>query len=206
MKYIIKIAFIALTLILSLFLMEYILHFSTNKYTKVSQELHHTVHPTYVDDAIHIPGYGKSFIGFKEKLAFKESQGKYNAVNSLGYLGKYQFGPSTLATMNIYDTLGFLKNPKIQEKTFIKYLEQNKKLLANEINTYSGTYVKGVEITESGILAAAHLAGVGNVKKYLKSNGRSRVKDAYGTRIEHYLKEFAHYDLSVIDTKQKTSS
>ena len=39
-----------------------------------------------------IPFVGNSFNGFKEAVAFKESQGKYSVVNTLGYLGKYQFG------------------------------------------------------------------------------------------------------------------
>ena len=33
------------------------------------------------------PNLGKTFIGFKEALAFKESRGNYFTVNTLGYLG-----------------------------------------------------------------------------------------------------------------------
>nr|MDJ0646725.1 hypothetical protein [Flavobacteriaceae bacterium] len=57
--------------------------------------------------------------------------------------------------------------------------------------------------TESGILAAAHLAGAGNVKKYLRSNGAFQFSDAYGTTIEHYLKKFAGYDTSLIEANRK---
>ena len=39
---------------------------------------------------------GNSYVAFKEAIAFKESQGKYSAINTLGYLGKYQFGITTL--------------------------------------------------------------------------------------------------------------
>ena len=42
------------------------------------------------------PYLGKSFVGFKEALAFKESRGDYFTVNSFGYLGKYQFSKETL--------------------------------------------------------------------------------------------------------------
>ena len=45
-------------------------------------------------------------------MAFKESQGKYTAVNTLGYLGKYQFGRTTLQRFKIYNTTAFLKNPE----------------------------------------------------------------------------------------------
>jgi hypothetical protein len=158
-----------------------------------------TVHPTYVDDSYFIPGYGKSFIGFKENLAYKESRGKYTTINTLGYMGKYQFGSNTLASLKIRDTAKFLNSPKIQEKAFRAHLSRNKWLLKSEIEKYSGKKIRGVIITESGILAAAHLAGVGSVKKFLQSNGKLRAKDAYGTRIEHYMRDFADYDLSFID-------
>ena len=40
----------------------------------------------------YFPDLGNSYISFKEALAFKESRGDYFTVNTLGYLGKYQFG------------------------------------------------------------------------------------------------------------------
>ena len=45
-----------------------------------------------------------SYVGFKEAIAFKESQEKYTVVNSFGYLGKYQFGASTLKLIGIYNS------------------------------------------------------------------------------------------------------
>ena len=150
------------------------------------------------NDALSIPKYSKSYIGFKEALALRESNGKYRAVNSLGYLGKYQFGPSTLSLMSISNLDRFLNRPELQEKVFRTYLAYNKWLLQDEINEYSGQTINGIEITESGILAAAHLAGPGNVQRYLRSDGKRRAKDAYGTRIDHYFEEFAYYDLSTL--------
>ena len=49
---------------------------------------------------------------------------------------------------------------------------------------------------------AAHLAGAGNVKKYLRSNGAHDVQDAYGTTITHYLKRFKGYDTSSIPPRK----
>lgn len=141
-----------------------------------------------------IPFTGKFFIAFKEALAFKESQGKYNKVNTLGYLGKYQFGKSTLQTIGVNDSIQFMNNPKLQERAFVTLLKRNKYELQSVINQYRGTVIDGVVITESGILAAAHLGGVGSVKKYLLSNGAKKCKDQYGTSIKHYLEEFAGYE------------
>ena len=149
-----------------------------------------------------IPKVEKDFVGFKEALAFKESQGNYFRVNTLGYLGKYQFGRSTLRELNIKNSKKFLKDPLLQEKAFIANLEKNKWLLRKEIKRFSGKRIKGIKITESGILAAAHLGGAGAVKKFLWSYGKETKADAYGTKIEHYLKKFSGYDLSEITPKK----
>ena len=152
-----------------------------------------------VNDFDHIPGYGKSYIGFKEAIGFKESQGRYGVVNTLGYLGKYQFGKSTLATLRIHNTDYFLYSPKLQEKAFKANCSYNKYLLQNEIKEHANTVIKGIYITESGIIAAAHLSGAGSVRRYLRTKGKSkRIVDAYGTNIEQYLKLFADYDISNI--------
>lgn len=145
------------------------------------------------------PFTGKSFTGFKEAIAFKESQGQYRLVNSLGYMGKYQFGSSSLKAIGISNETHFLNNPQLQEKAFISLLTINKRELQSEINKFEGKYVNGILITESGILAAAHLGGAGSVKKFLKSNGKKIKKDAFGTSIISYLKKFAGYDTSFID-------
>ncbi len=141
-----------------------------------------------------IPYVGKFFVGFKEALAFKESQGNYNLVNSLGYMGKYQFGIETLKTIGIHDSATFLNNKKLQEKAFIALLKVNKSILKEEIEHYSGKTIDGVKITESGILASAHLGGAGSVKKFLKSNGKQKCKDAYGSSVKSYMKNFGGYE------------
>ena len=135
-------------------------------------------------------------MGFKEALAFKESQGKYRVVNKLGYLGKYQFGKETLKRFRIYNTTYFLKTPELQEKAFIAYCKVNKWILRKDIKRSVGKTINGTKITESGILAAAHLSGAGNVKKYLRSQTVAfKFKDAFGTSIEIlYAKLFAAYN------------
>ena len=150
-----------------------------------------------------IPFVGNSFNGFKEAVAFKESQGKYHIVNTLGYLGKYQFGKSTLKRFKIYNTQLFLKTPELQEDAFIALCSVNKWILRKDIKRSVGKKINGIYITESGILAAAHLAGAGNVKKYIRSNGQSQFKDAYGSSVQHYLKKFSGYDTSFIEANKK---
>ena len=57
--------------------------------------------------------FDDNFLGFKEALAFKESQGRYNVVNKYGYMGKYQFGKGTLALVGVYDAKNFLNSPSL---------------------------------------------------------------------------------------------
>ncbi|MDD3004039.1 peptidoglycan-binding protein LysM [Flavobacterium sp.] len=146
-----------------------------------------------------VPYTGKTFTGFKEALAFKESQGKYTLINSLGYMGKYQFGHAALKAIGIHDSSQFLKDPRLQEKAFKALLAKNKWELRKEIEEYDGKVINGVEITESGILAAAHLGGAGSVKKFFKSQGKRTIKDDYGTSLQSYMKRFGGYDTSFIE-------
>lgn len=147
---------------------------------------------------MNIPFTGRFFIGYKEAIAYKESEGKYKRVNSLGYMGKYQFGAETLKTIGIHNTTAFLNNPKLQERAFVALLSKNKWELKVEIEKYDGEIISGVKITESGILAAAHLGGVGSVKRFFKTNGKKICKDDNGASVKSYMRDFGGYETSGI--------
>jgi hypothetical protein len=144
------------------------------------------------------PFTGKSYVGFKQAIAVKESLGLYRLVNPFGYMGKYQFGKSTLRVIGVSNTTAFLKNPALQEKAFKALLARNKWELRKEIHRYEGRVINGVRITESGLLAAAHLGGASSVKSYLRSNGQNGFTDGFGTSLRSYIKKFGGYDTSNI--------
>ena len=146
---------------------------------------------------------GKTYVGFKEAIAFKESRGNYTTVNTFGYMGKYQFGKGTLHMIGIYNSDNFLNDTRMQEEAFDAYTAKNKWILRKDIKRYVGRYIEGVKITESGILAAAHLAGAGNVKKYLRSGGAEDFTDGFGTSIRYYLKKFSGYNTAHIKPQKK---
>ena len=148
------------------------------------------------------PFLGSHYVGFKEALAFKESQGNYFTINTYGYLGKYQFGVNTLELVGVYNASQFLNDPILQEKVFDTNISRNKWILRRDIKRFVGKHIKGTEITESGILAAAHLAGPGNVQAYLRSFGKMDVMDGYGTSIANYIKKFSGYDISIIPAEK----
>ena len=133
---------------------------------------------------------------FLSKLGYKESGNRYDVVNSYGYMGKYQFGRSTLEGLGYYISKeDFLNSPAIQEKAILDLLRHNRRLLKNYIIKYNDSIVNDVYITESGLLAAAHIAGPGNVKKFFEE-GRD-FKDGYGTTMTSYMNYFAGYELDI---------
>ena len=152
-----------------------------------------------------VPFTVRDFVGFKNFLGFFESGSNYNKVNRFGYLGKYQFGKGTLKMYGVRNLSEYKGNPELQEKVFLMNVMRNKWILRREISWYSNRYLNGTYISESGIIAAAHLSGPGNVKKFLRShcNPDLNKRDANGTSISDYLNIFKDYDLENIPAIQK---
>ena len=133
---------------------------------------------------------------FLNAIGHRESTNRYDVVNKWGYMGKYQFGRKTLKNLGYeISKEEFLNSPHIQEKAMLDLLEHNKNILQSYIDYWDGKIINGVEITESGILAAAHLAGPGNVKKYFQKG--KNFKDGNGTKLTSYLTQFSGYDINL---------
>jgi len=162
---------------------------------------------------------------FREAIGKRESGGRYNPYppNPFGYIGKYQFGEAALQDLGYYkgdstpkknDWIGewtgkngiyskddFLKNPKVQDKAADEWFALLwKRIQRLGLDKYVGQTVDGIEITESGLIAAAHLKGVGALKKFLEGKLKN-TKDGFGTDIREYLSEFGGYDISPIKNK-----
>jgi len=134
---------------------------------------------------------------FLDDIGFRESSNRYDVVNQYGYMGKYQFGIKTLESLGIETTKKeFLSSPDLQEEAMITLLKANQHNLRRQIKKYDGKLVNGILVTESGLLAAAHLGGSGSVKKWLRSG--EDFKDGNGTKITSYIKKFNGYDLAML--------
>ena len=139
------------------------------------------------------------FAAFAKRISDLESGGRYDVVNSLGYLGKYQFGAVALQDMGLVKkgtTLKGLDNPKnwnisggkqaflndakLQEESFAKLTKQNFKTL-KRINVIS---VESPPDQVAGYLAVSHLLGPGGARDL--SKGKVGV-DAYGTKSTKYF-------------------
>lgn len=133
---------------------------------------------------------------FLDAIGQRESSNRYDVVNSYGYMGKYQFGSKTLKGLGYkVSKEEFLNNPELQEQAMLDLLRHNKKKLKRFIDKYEGQTVHGIYITESGILAAAHLAGQGNVRKFFRKG--YEFKDGFGTKMTSYMSQFGGYNLSI---------
>ena len=166
----------------------------------------------------------KTLQQFLNDLGGRESGGNYKAFNRFGYAGKYQMGEAALVDAGYYfkssrsynndwsgNFLGkdgvnsiqdFLNNPRAQENAQIIFKKKQWGYLrAVGALNYLGLIVNDVLITPSGLLAGAHLKGAGSVIQYLKSGGKSVLKDGFGTSIESYIRQFANYDVSEITGK-----
>jgi hypothetical protein len=145
-----------------------------------------------IEVAIEIKGHD----AFLQAIGHRESGNRYDIVNTYGYMGKYQFGKSTLKGLGFDITTDeFINSPYIQEKAMQKLLLHNQKKLRKFIEQYEGKVLHGVLITESGVLAAAHLAGAGNVKKFFRKG--YEFKDGYGTKMTSYMTQFSGYTLNL---------
>lgn len=138
----------------------------------------------------------KTHNDFLEALGFRESSNRYGVVNEFGYMGKYQFGMSTLKNLgwNV-SRKEFLSNPKLQEEAMQDLLEHNYNNLKYYIVKFEGKVINGTYITESGILAAAHLGGAGSVRTFFKKG--YDFQDGNGTKITTYMNLFKGYNLNI---------
>ena len=155
---------------------------------------------------------------------FKREAGgvDHTKINKAGYIGKYQFGEPALIDLGYYTADGTNKNDwsgKWKGKNGINSRDDFlndavaqdmaakewvallcKRMRIYKLDAYIGKTVNGIEITDSGIIAGAHLKGFGSekhpgVRQFLKSNGEVDPEDGLGTPVSHYVELFAGYDV-----------
>ena len=154
-----------------------------------------TAKTVYVPDGI-VRSEPTELERFLDHMAQRESDNTPHVVNRFGMMGKYQFDPKTVRVLGFRVTrTQFLRNSELQDSVMVQYMRSNNSLLDNLIDRYEGRKFKGIRITRSGVLAAAHLAGAGNVKKYFSDGDVNGRTDANGTSIRDYLQEFNKYKL-----------
>ena len=146
------------------------------------------VRPSHVLDGIGIFGHH-----YVDRMSYLESRHNYKVVNRFGYMGRYQFHKRTLKGIGFTkeEIKLFLNTPSLQERAMVELTTRNKRYMErHDLMKYIGTSVGGVNITLEGMLAAAHLRGASAVRKYLRTGGKTNLKDGNGTTVQKYMKEF----------------
>jgi hypothetical protein len=168
-----------------------------------------TMAPTIIDQPP-VPQKGDLYV-FLNAMAERESNNNPHVVNRFGYMGKYQFGGKTLWGLGRrfkVTRAEFLGDVELQDRAMMMYLKDNRARLREIIVEYDGNWYNGIYITESGILAGAHLIGPYGVMAYFNPdyrivrNGRTvrpRLKDGNGTSVEEYLETFSGYVLDGLE-------
>lgn len=134
-------------------------------------------------------------------MAHKESRDDYKALNRFGYMGKYQFGKTTLKHLRgnglltfentEIKTQKFLDNPVLQEAAMSALTAHNLQCLKSYgLMKFLGKDVGGVKITIEGLLAAAHLRGPWAVRQFVVTGGDINKVDGNGTSVKTYIKAF----------------
>lgn len=174
----------------------------------------------------------KPYSDYLAALAKHESAGQadpYRASNRYGYLGKYQMGEMALIDAGFYKRDGsksndfrgewtgkhgihskeeFLNQPQAQEAAIRAYNRAQWSHIKNRhLDAHIGKqYGEGPVLTASGLLAGAHLVGVGNLQKYLESEGRVVPSDGNKVPITRYLNDMSGYDIPFVRQRQSVEA
>lgn len=144
---------------------------------------------------------------FMGAMAERESNNTPTVVNRYGYLGKYQFSPKTLWALGRQFRVTrdqFLGTEALQDSAMVEYLKDNRTTIQDLIVRFDGRWYRGLYITESGLLAGAHLVGPHGLRAFLDPtyditrNGvryRPRIIDGNGVHVGVYIEQFSRYAL-----------
>ena len=125
-------------------------------------------------------------LAMRESALSRDSVPNYKVYNKFGYLGAWQIHWKYLPSLGIYGVTmeDFIEDPdntfpfEVQLQAIETLIGQNKKYLGWYLEYYPGKHAQGVNITEEGMLYAAHLGGAGGLKKFLRTGHNP--SDAFG--------------------------
>lgn len=160
----------------------------------------------------------KTLEAFLIALRMMESGGDYQIVNSLNFLGAYQFGEAALTDLGfvrydgdafdndysggwtgkhgVHSLEGFLNSRRAQDLAMQEWMTLMWHYIElQDLHTHAWTQVGDTFLTPSGMLAATHLLGADSLAAYVHSGGRATLRDPYGTPIERYIDRLSGFDI-----------
>ena len=169
--------------------------------------------------------YKESSSDLSQPLSTNFNKISASKKNKQGYIGLFQFGEAALIDLGYYkhwdnntdktkanDWTGawtgkaginnlsqFLNSPEKQLQAIHEWIDFLCNRLRNRnFNEFYGKTINGIEITESGAIAGAHLVGDGGLGSFFGINGfkgKYKESDGNGVHISKYIEMFNHFDL-----------
>lgn len=153
-------------------------------------------------------------------LCTRESGCNPSSINDSGYIGNFQMGEAALIDAGYYikdgtknndwkgqwtgknginELADFYASPAKQTQAINDYnAKQWGYIKANGSDQYLGKTINGILMTESGLLAGAHLVGAGGLHKFLASGGTVVPKDGNQVTVTNYIAKFNGYNIAPI--------
>lgn len=151
-------------------------------------------------------------------LRMMESGGDYQAVNTLNFLGAYQFGEAALIDLGYvrhdgdpYDnnysggwtgkngidsSKEFLASESVQDKAAVAWVKLMWHYIeAENLDKHAWEEIGGVTLTPSGMLAASHLMGTYSLQAFIESDGKIDTRDPYGMPVSTYMVRMADVEV-----------
>lgn len=148
---------------------------------------------------------------FLHDLGMRESGLDPAARNAYGYIGLFQMGEASLQDAGYYagdvtrandwsgawtglggihDLDDFYGSPDVQVQAIVGYHNRIVAQISQlGLDRAIGSTVGGVDITLSGLVAGAHLVGIGNLQTFINSGGSTVPKDGNGVPVSTYIAE-----------------
>lgn len=165
---------------------------------------------------------GGSYDDYLVALRRFESNNDQTIVNPYGYAGWYQMGETAMIDAGYYRRDGtpntndwnpanftgknginsladFLASSAKQTQAITDYNQKQwSYITAMGLDRAIGRTINGILITESGLLAGAHLVGIGGLQRFINSNGSIVPKDGNNTPITTYVRNFGGFALGPV--------
>jgi len=125
---------------------------------------------------------------FADTVAMLESSGKLDTINTLGYIGLYQFGEKALKDLNVSKKKLLKMNKKEQTELFWKFVKLNKKYLTSKMGMDWVDLMEVYGYTNFQLIYACHRHGAGNVAVFF--NGGKEHRDGNGKPISQVKELF----------------
>lgn len=153
-----------------------------------------------------------TYIDFRNAIGFKESSNRYDVINPLGYLGRYQFGTARLSDFGLcarktgttgfgnddfdwvapFTQSNFLASPALQDACFDLHVWRFQELISKQYGGRLGDMSNGIVVLMSGAVACCHLLGQGGLDDFFKG---TIDKDANGETATSYICQFNSYQM-----------